>query len=183
MELCEDGMNIRRFHETIWQTGYMSQLGGDFKFWRRRYFRLQGGCIHSYSDSTRSSSSVIDLSRAVLLASELTILADTRSEIHHHSKDGTREVLHQLDRLADDKIIAADEPTKRKSGCSTHLLNDELSSFPVKNAFQLLFDSGKKIEFFCDSSQERERWLDVIKVMLGKIPEPPAWLNIQSHAT
>lgn len=29
MEACEEALNIRRWHETCWYIGYMSQLGGD----------------------------------------------------------------------------------------------------------------------------------------------------------
>lgn len=28
---CEQGLNIQRYSQTCWQTGYMTQLGGDLK--------------------------------------------------------------------------------------------------------------------------------------------------------
>ncbi|KAG0181593.1 Bud site selection protein bud4 [Apophysomyces sp. BC1034] len=106
---CEQALNIQRFHQTCWQTGYMSQLGGDVN----------------------------------------------------------------LDQLAQD------DDGKERSGPLTKRIpldEDELS-FSVKNSFQIIFDNGEKIEFFCDSAEDRKRWLEVLKVMLGKIPSWPVWME------
>ncbi|KAJ2391234.1 Bud site selection protein bud4, partial [Coemansia sp. RSA 2559] len=39
---CEMAMEVCNFHNRTLNSGYMSQRGGDTRFWRRRYFRLIG---------------------------------------------------------------------------------------------------------------------------------------------
>ncbi|KAF7728205.1 Bud site selection protein bud4 [Apophysomyces ossiformis] len=160
---CEQAMNARKFHQTRWQAGYMSQLGGDF--WRRRYFQLQGGRLFSFTDTFHSPRIVIDLSKAVLLACDHSIIADTTME---------RNMASPVQKVTqDDNHIAGHVKSLGRRPC---VKEDEIC-FSVKNGFQIFFNNGEKIEFFCDSAEDRSRWLEVLTVMLGKVPPRPAWMD------
>ncbi|KAJ2838361.1 Bud site selection protein bud4 [Coemansia sp. 'formosensis'] len=45
-------------------SGFMSQRGGDTRFWRRRYFRLVGGFLFAYHETSRAPRCFIDLNDA-----------------------------------------------------------------------------------------------------------------------
>ncbi|OMJ26275.1 hypothetical protein AYI70_g306 [Smittium culicis] len=62
---CQMGIGAIEWHNRTWSTGFLSQLGGDCLFWRRRFYRLIGGFLVIYKmDNNRSSRCVIDLSAA-----------------------------------------------------------------------------------------------------------------------
>lgn len=47
----------------------------------------------------------------------------------------------------------------------------------VKNSMRITFSNGDHIDFFCDSSAERTQWVDVLKNIVGRVPEWPEWLR------
>lgn len=49
----------------IRRQGFLSQLGGDCKYWRRRYFDLDGPTLVAHSESSRKPRATINLSKAV----------------------------------------------------------------------------------------------------------------------
>lgn len=75
-----------------------------------------------------------------------------------------------------DEICGQDDKEDERSTPS-NASNDDEFSFSVKNGFQLMFDNGEKMEFFCDTADERERWLDILRAMIGRIPAWPSWLG------
>ncbi|ORX56980.1 hypothetical protein DM01DRAFT_198584 [Hesseltinella vesiculosa] len=79
MEGCEHAVNMQRFLSKVWQAGYMSQLGGDVKSWRRAYFKLKGGQLYRFSDSFHSPRAVIDLSRASGLVVDGRLVVDAQA--------------------------------------------------------------------------------------------------------
>ncbi|CAO3600735.1 unnamed protein product [Absidia cylindrospora] len=252
MDSCENALNIQRFHQTIWRSGYMSQLGGDVKYWRRRYFKLIGGHLYSYTDTLYSPRTMIDLTKAVVIASDnriimeattnatgnnqrqqedyphhqgnsnrvfgndvghnLLVALESQTNIstverdHHHAPPYTHPHQNSSSNINVSAIATHSQPqlsavplssNRSNSGggggsfpavymtTSTHHESlsgggdaDDLSSYSVKNSFQLKFDNGEMIEFFCDSAHERERWLDVLKVIIGRIPPLPSWLSV-----
>ncbi|CAO3617223.1 unnamed protein product [Cunninghamella echinulata] len=213
IEGCEQALNIQRFHKTIWHSGYMSQLGGDVKYWRRRYFKLIGGQLYSYSDTIHAPRTMIDLSKAIVLATDKRVLLETNQQKqqqlystnkeedeedhlllinNNHEKINSQSKLILYGNKYQSEIkINNDDDSMDSTSITTTLTNnnnnssngkdinddDDLSFYPVKNGFQLKFDTGDKIEFFCDSANDRERWLEILKVILGRIPPlPNCWL-------
>ncbi|KAJ1722734.1 Bud site selection protein bud4 [Coemansia erecta] len=61
---CEMAMEVCNFHNRTLNSGYMSQRGGDTRFWRRRYFRLIGGFLFAYHEDTKEPRCFIDLNDA-----------------------------------------------------------------------------------------------------------------------
>ncbi|KAJ1996272.1 Bud site selection protein bud4 [Coemansia spiralis] len=61
---CEMAMEVCSFHNRTLNSGYMSQRGGDTRFWRRRYFRLIGGFLFAYHEDTKEPRCFIDLNDA-----------------------------------------------------------------------------------------------------------------------
>ncbi|KAJ2320058.1 Bud site selection protein bud4 [Coemansia sp. RSA 2704] len=61
---CEMAMEVCGFHNRTLNSGYMSQRGGDTRFWRRRYFRLIGGFLFAYHEDTKEPRCFIDLNDA-----------------------------------------------------------------------------------------------------------------------
>ncbi|KAJ2495133.1 Bud site selection protein bud4 [Coemansia sp. RSA 2052] len=61
---CEMAMEVCGFHNRTLNSGFMSQRGGDTRFWRRRYFRLVGGFLFAYHETSREPRCFIDLNDA-----------------------------------------------------------------------------------------------------------------------
>ncbi|KAJ2235629.1 Bud site selection protein bud4, partial [Coemansia sp. RSA 485] len=61
---CEMAMEVCSFHNRTLNSGYMSQRGGDTRFWRRRYFRLIGGFLFAYHEDSKEPRCFIDLNDA-----------------------------------------------------------------------------------------------------------------------
>lgn len=59
-----------RKQEPIYKEGYLSQLGGDCKYWRRRYFILDGGTLTAYSETSRKPRATINLAKALRVIHE-----------------------------------------------------------------------------------------------------------------
>ncbi|KAJ2708486.1 Bud site selection protein bud4, partial [Coemansia spiralis] len=70
---CEMAMEVCAFHNRTLNSGYMSQRGGDTRFWRRRYFRLIGGFLFAYHEESKEPRCFIDLNDA-------TRVVDTQPE-------------------------------------------------------------------------------------------------------
>ncbi|KAJ2466605.1 Bud site selection protein bud4, partial [Coemansia sp. RSA 2337] len=61
---CEMAMEVCGFHNRTLNSGFMSQRGGDTRFWRRRYFRLVGGFLFAFHETTKAPRCFIDLNDA-----------------------------------------------------------------------------------------------------------------------
>ncbi|KAJ1956301.1 Bud site selection protein bud4 [Linderina pennispora] len=61
---CENAMEVCNFHNSTLNSGFLSQRGGDTRFWRRRYFRLIGGFLFAYHEDTREPRCFIDINEA-----------------------------------------------------------------------------------------------------------------------
>ncbi|KAJ2762405.1 Bud site selection protein bud4 [Coemansia sp. BCRC 34490] len=69
---CEMAMEVCNFHNRTLNSGYMSQRGGDTRFWRRRYFRLIGGFLFAYHEETKEPRCFIDLNDATRIIDNQT---------------------------------------------------------------------------------------------------------------
>ncbi|KAJ1818669.1 Bud site selection protein bud4, partial [Coemansia sp. RSA 2599] len=69
---CEMAMEVCNFHNRTLNSGYMSQRGGDTRFWRRRYFRLIGGFLFAYHEDSKEPRCFIDLNDATRVVDHRT---------------------------------------------------------------------------------------------------------------
>ncbi|KAG2217293.1 hypothetical protein INT45_000374 [Circinella minor] len=188
---CEKGLNVQRCYRTCWQSGYMSQLGGDVKFWRRRYFSLKGWRLFSYTDvKPRSPRVIIDFSQAVSLA------ADNRIIVPPRAMDDSSSLTTTTTSVSDSKhSLLASPPLPPPPSLHQHQSSsggdrssiissvttaseDELGSYSVKNSYRITFKNGESINFFCDSAKERDDWLEVLKAIINRVPNWPDWMDM-----
>lgn len=163
MEEAIEALNAKRFHQTDWQSGYLSQLGGNTKVLKRRYFTLTGGSLVAYSNHEvgRSLLYKIPLTRARQLICDNTIIAESSTSTN--DAISTSSLLQQLDSM----VISQDE--EEEGGPST-------SKYDVENGFQIVFDNGESIQFSCETIEERSRWIAVLEVIICKLPKLPEWI-------
>ncbi|KAG8933415.1 Bud site selection protein bud4 [Tulasnella sp. 418] len=55
-------------------------------------------------------------------------------------------------------------------------LEDEL--YPVERSFRLLFRNDVQISFYADTDEEKSKWLQMLRAMVGKIPPNPLWAEL-----
>ncbi|KAG2172088.1 hypothetical protein INT43_001565 [Umbelopsis isabellina] len=179
LEACEEALNIRRWHETCWHAGYMSQQGGDLNFWRRRFYKAVGARLYSHTDTNHSLRTIIDLSKAEIMTVGHDIVA-------HSQEAHVLEMIEQLPSHENDlspPIRPASVNSSRMSISSENRRNSRLNVdsdslyCAVKNSMRIIFSNGDHIDFFCDSSAERTQWVDVLKNIVGRVPEWPEWLR------
>ncbi|KAF9456947.1 hypothetical protein BDZ94DRAFT_1274444 [Collybia nuda] len=48
----------------------------------------------------------------------------------------------------------------------------------VERSFRLVFPHGQEIMFFADTDEEKNRWLDVLRALVGHIPPHPLWAEL-----
>jgi hypothetical protein len=161
------GFDNRRWHENVWRTGYMSQMGGDvnvssifyvpyllhrsfrahlsvfsyYQFWRRRYYKAVGARLLAYHDTHLAPRAAIDLTQAVRLTSNGRLIFGTPQSPEQSSNHSETS----------------------EEDC-------------VKNSFQFTFSNGEKIDFFCDTERERDVWINTLRAALRSIPQWPEWL-------
>ncbi|KAG6831754.1 hypothetical protein H0H92_007906 [Tricholoma furcatifolium] len=50
--------------------------------------------------------------------------------------------------------------------------------YGVERSFRLIFPHGQEILFFADTDEEKARWLDVLRALVGHIPPHPFWAEL-----
>ncbi|KAI9650331.1 Bud site selection protein bud4 [Ciborinia camelliae] len=118
--------------------GHLSQQGGDCPFWRRRFFRLAGSKLTAYHESTRQPRVTINLANANRLIDD-------------------RRALTQ-------KETTAKAGKRRKSGFA----EDEEGYMFVEEGFRIRFNNGEVIDFYADSTADKEAWMSVLDPCVGK---------------
>ncbi|KAJ1913282.1 Bud site selection protein bud4 [Mycoemilia scoparia] len=61
---CSNSIEIINWHNTTYCTGFLSQRGGDTKFWRRRYFKQVGCHLIAFHEESRQPRMFMDLNYA-----------------------------------------------------------------------------------------------------------------------
>lgn len=65
LQMIQEGIDQKSIPSPLTSfTGYMSQLGGDCSYWRRRFFRVDGIKLMAYSDSSHKPRAYINLGKA-----------------------------------------------------------------------------------------------------------------------
>ncbi len=66
--------------EEIKLTGYLSQLGGDCKYWRRRFFVLNDTTLTAYSETSHKPRAVVNLKKAIRIIQDKDTLIKPSSD-------------------------------------------------------------------------------------------------------
>lgn len=137
--------------------GHLSQQGGDCpvscfhlpmlpshpvltcnQYWRRRFFRLAGSKLTAYHESTLQPRATINLAKASKLIDDKSAL--TKKEIS--TKGGGR----------------------RKSAFA----EEEDGYMFVEEGFRVRFANGEVIDFYADSTAQKDEWMKVLQEVVGK---------------
>ncbi|KUJ19040.1 putative Bud site selection protein BUD4 [Mollisia scopiformis] len=118
--------------------GHLSQQGGDCPYWRRRYFKLTGSKLTAYHESTRQPRATINLANASKLIDDRRTLTQKETT----GKNGKR----------------------RKSGFA----EEEEGYMFVEEGFRIRFNNGEIIDFYADTANDKEGWMQVLDGCIGK---------------
>ncbi|KIX93428.1 uncharacterized protein Z520_10847 [Fonsecaea multimorphosa CBS 102226] len=118
--------------------GYLSQQGGDCPYWRRRFFKLAGTKLTAFHETTLQPRATINLAKATRLIDDKTALTQRETS----TKGGGR----------------------RKSGFA----EEEEGYMFVEEGFRIRFANGEVIDFYADSTAEKEEWMQALSQVVGK---------------
>ncbi|KAF9567977.1 hypothetical protein CPC08DRAFT_655423 [Agrocybe pediades] len=72
------------------------------------------------------------------------------------------------------KAIAVEDDQNAKSSSG-----DEYDGlYGVERSFRLIFPQDQEIVFFADSDEEKAKWLEVLRALVGRIPPHPLWAEL-----
>ncbi|KAK4237060.1 cell division protein anillin-domain-containing protein [Achaetomium macrosporum] len=118
--------------------GHLSQQGGDCPYWRRRYFKLVGTKLTAYHEATRQPRATINLANAK--------------------------------RLIDDRRTLVEKETTGKNGKRRRsaFAEEEEGYMFVEEGFRIRFNNGELIDFYADSTADKEGWMKVLGEVIGR---------------
>ncbi len=118
--------------------GHLSQQGGDCPYWRRRYFKLVGAKLTAYHEATRQPRATINLANAK--------------------------------RLIDDRRTLMEKETTGKGGRRRRsaFAEEEEGYMFVEEGFRIRFNNGELIDFYADSTEDKEGWMRVLAEVIGR---------------
>ncbi|RYP92710.1 hypothetical protein DL770_001223 [Monosporascus sp. CRB-9-2] len=118
--------------------GHLSQQGGDCPYWRRRYFKLVGTKLTAYHETTRQPRATINLSNAK--------------------------------RLIDDRRQLTNPETTGRGGKRRRsaFAEDEEGYMFVEEGFRIRFNNGEVIDFYADTPEDKEGWMQVLGDVIGR---------------
>lgn len=108
------------------------------KYWRRRFFKLQGSKLTAYHETTRQPRATINLAKASKLIDDRSSLTKRETS----TKNGGR----------------------RKSAFA----EEEEGYMFVEEGFRIRFGNGEVIDFYADSAADKDGWLRVLSDAVGK---------------
>jgi len=118
--------------------GHLSQQGGDCPYWRRRYFKLVGTKLTAYHEATRQPRATINLANAKRLIDDRRALME--------------------------KEILGKGGKRRRSAFA----EDEEGYMFVEEGFRIRFNNGELIDFYADSTEDKEGWMRVLGEIIGR---------------
>ncbi|KAK0645987.1 cell division protein anillin-domain-containing protein [Cercophora newfieldiana] len=118
--------------------GHLSQQGGDCPYWRRRYFKLVGTKLTAYHEATRQPRATINLANAK--------------------------------RLIDDRRSLTEKETTGKGGKRRRsaFAEEEEGYMFVEEGFRIRFNNGELIDFYADSTQDKDGWMKVLSEVINR---------------
>jgi hypothetical protein len=118
------------------------------KYWRRRFFKLSGNRLTAYHESTGQPRATINLANASKLIDDRRALTQKETT----GKGGSR----------------------RKSGFA----EEEEGYMFVEEGFRIRFANGEVIDFYADSSKDKEGWMKVLDLCIGKDSVAKGWCDM-----
>jgi len=76
------------------------------------------------------------------------------------------------------KAIAVEDTQDARSAADGRHRDDYDSLIAVERSFRLVFPSEQEILFFADSDEEKAKWLEVLRALVGHIPPNPLWAEL-----
>jgi hypothetical protein len=108
------------------------------QYWRRRYFKLAGTKLTAYHESTRQPRATINLSNAK--------------------------------RLIDDRRALTEKETTGRGGRRRRsaFAEEEEGYMFVEEGFRIRFNNGEVIDFYADSTADKEGWMKALGEVIGR---------------
>lgn len=129
--------------------GFMSQHGGDCKYWRRRYFTLRGTTLTAYSETSRKPRATINLAKAVAVIADKSALSQPTVEVGRDKQ-------------------------RRKS-----VFAAESDGFMFANeGFRLRFANGEIIDFYADSEATKDTWVSQLRGVVATQAKAQPWVDL-----
>ena len=149
MSACVKQLKEAEANVTRQFEGPLSQQGGDCPYWRRRFFKLNGSILTAYHEATRQRRANIRLAKA-------TKLIDDRSA------------------LTKDEASAKGGKGRRRSAFAS----DTEGYMFVEEGFRICFANGDTIDFYADTREQKEEWMDHLSNVIGKdfSADKPTWM-------
>ncbi|KAI9138472.1 hypothetical protein BKA69DRAFT_771630 [Paraphysoderma sedebokerense] len=91
-EVVEIINNYRSWNDNIWMEGFLSQLGGDQKFWKRRFYQLEGCLLIPFNES-RQAREPIDLRLCTAIITKDSTISRQPNSRYDSSHDDLYEPL------------------------------------------------------------------------------------------
>ncbi|KAJ1019569.1 hypothetical protein NDA18_006047 [Ustilago nuda] len=162
---CIRGMQNAAWHRSEpWQTGTLTQLGGDCVSWRRRPVEAQGQHLICFNAVTKKPTIKIDLSKAVCI-----------EELGNHVNRGSMIF-----------PAATSQAMGRSRTMASYAITGTLAeeedgdaNYHVERSFRITFADGERITFFADTEAEKAQWVKVISDVIGsEVPPNPLWAQV-----
>ncbi|KAF8904433.1 hypothetical protein CPB84DRAFT_1745841 [Gymnopilus junonius] len=64
------------------------------------------------------------------------------------------------------------------SGTASRYADEYDGLYGVERSFRLVFPQDQEIIFFADSDEEKAKWLEVLRALVGRIPPHPLWAEL-----
>lgn len=108
------------------------------QYWRRRFFKLEGPKLTAYHEATRQPRATINLAKAA--------------------------------KLIDDKSALVQKETSTKGGGRRRsaFAEEEEGYMFVEEGFRIRFANGEVIDFYADSTEAKEEWMQALSQVVGK---------------
>lgn len=88
--------------------------------------------------------------------------------------DLKKAVAVEDDQEARDALSPASGSTARTS----RYMDEYECPYGVERSFRLIFPANEEILFYADSDEEKARWLEVLRALVGHIPPKPLWAEL-----
>lgn len=138
-----------RKQEPVEKEGFLSQLGGDCKYWRRRYFKLDGTTLTAYSESSRKPRATINLSKALRVIYEKTQLTQPMVKV---GKNRRKSAFAQ----EEEAFMFVNEAFRIRFG------NGEIIDF-YADGEEVKREWIESLTRVIGSASERKPWVDLVK--------------------
>ncbi|KAI0343370.1 hypothetical protein BDW22DRAFT_1355780 [Trametopsis cervina] len=79
--------------------------------------------------------------------------------------------------VADDREPTILSPDSGMSGRSSRYVEHD-GPYGMERSFRLIFSNKQEITFYADTDEEKARWLEVLRAIVGYIPSNPLWAEL-----